>query len=200
MNYKSKKECKEFKSLFYSAFKHVNEVIDDYSFYFRLIGSAKRNLVIEKHNKGFDFDYQIIFYQSIVCLNSEELKKLKKRFRDAFDDFFACRGYKNGDDSTSAITIKKLEDNQIHHSYDVTLMSYNSNNVLCIMKYYDNHKTIMGFNEMKNSPMYNEKYKKIKGTTKWAELREKYLKKQKDHNGEKKSFSLLMEVVNEIQI
>jgi hypothetical protein len=200
MNYKSKRECKEYKSLFYDAYRYVNEVIDDYSFYFRLIGSAKRNLVIEKPNKGFDFDYQIIFYQSIVGLKSDELKKLKKRFIDAFDDFFVSRGYKNGEDSTSAITIKKLENNQIHHSYDVTLMSYNSNNVLCIMKYFDNKKTIMGFNEMKKSPMYNEKYKKIKGSENWAELREKYLEKQENHNGEKKSFSLLMETVNEIDV
>jgi len=200
MNYKSKKECKEFKSLFYNAYKYVNEVIDDYSFYFRLIGSAKRNLVIEKPNKGFDFDYQIIFYQSIVGLKSHELMELKKRFRDAFDDFFLSKGYKNGEDSTSAITIKKLVNNVIHHSYDITLMSYNSNDVLCIMKYFDKHKTILGFNEMRNSPMYNERYKKIKGSKKWAELREKYLEKQEKHNGEKKSFSLLMEAVNEMNI
>lgn len=200
MNYKSKKDCKEFKSLYYDAFRYVNEVIDDYSFYFRLIGSAKRNLVIEKPNKGFDFDYQIIFYQSIIGHKSHELIELKERFRDAFDDFFAAKGYKNGEDSKSAITIKKLENNYIHHSYDITLMSYNSNNVLCIMKYFDSEKTVMGFNEMKKSSMYNEKYKKIKGSKKWAELRDRYLEKQEKHNGEKKSFSLLMEAVNEIKI
>lgn len=200
MKYKTKKECKDFKKLFYEAFDYVNAAIDDYNFYFRLIGSARRNLVIDKPNKGFDFDFQLIFYTSIIGLKSSELIALKYRFRNAFDNFFIDKGYNHGEDSTSAITIKKIENTKIHHSYDITLMSNNSNDVLCIMKYLNKEKSIMGFNEMKKSQTYNDKYKLIKGTEKWAELRGKYLDKQEKHNGEKKSFSLLMEVVNEIEI
>lgn len=200
MKYKTKKECRVYKTLFNDAFKYVNTQIDDYKFYFKLIGSAKRNLVLDKPNKGFDFDYQIIFFSSLVGEGSDTLIDIKRRFRIAFDDFFVQRGYKNGEDSTSAITIIKIENKVIQHSYDITLMTPNSDGTLCIFKYNDKEKTRMGLNEMKNSVMFKEKYKKIKGAQKWNKLRVDYKKRQEDWNGEKKSFSILMEVVNDIEL
>ncbi|MEC9484612.1 MAG: hypothetical protein UMR38_01895 [Candidatus Izemoplasma sp.] len=200
MEYKKKKDTKEFRSLFSEAFKYVNSVIDDYSFYFRLIGSAKRNLILDKPNKGFDFDYQIIFYQSLLGEGSNKLIEIKDRFRHAFDDFFIKKGYKNAEDSKSAITIKMLEGDKIHHSYDVTLMTPNKAGRLCIFKYKDKEKTEMGLNEMKKSAMFKDKYKKIKGAKKWNELRDEYKKRQEEWNGEKKSFSILMEVVNDMKL
>ena len=200
MKYKTKKETKEYRKLFNDAYKHVNSIIEEYNFYFRLIGSAKRNLVLEKPNKGFDFDYQIIFYQSFVGEGSDKLIEVKNKFRNAFDTFFVDKGYEHGEDSTSAITIKKLEINQINHSYDITLMSPNSEGKLCIFKYLDNDKTKMGLNEMKKSAIFKEKYRKIKGAKKWDELRIEYKNKQEEWNGEKKSFSLLMEVVNDMDL
>lgn len=202
INYKSKKETKEYRTLFREAFLYVKDVLVDYKFFYRLIGSSKRNLVLEKPNTGFDFDYQIIFYKTLVGEGSETLIKVKDDFRNAFDDFFVERGYKHGEDSRAAITIKMLEGDKIHHSYDVTLLcpSVEDKNKILIMRYEDQEKTIMTLNEMKKSIIFNDKYKKIKGTDKWRELRDRYKKKQEDWNGEKKSFSLLMEVVNEINV
>ncbi|QVK21375.1 hypothetical protein KHQ82_03375 [Mycoplasmatota bacterium] len=200
MEYKKKIDTKEYRTLFFEAYKYVNSVIDDYSFYFRLIGSAKRNLVLDKPNKGFDFDYQIIFYQSLVGEGSDKLIEIKDRFRHAFDDFFVEKGYEYGEDSTSAITIKMLDGDKIYHSYDVTLMTPNSVDKLCIFKYNDNEKTEMGLNEMRKSAMFKEKYKKIKGAQKWKELRDEYKIRQEEWNGERKSFSILMSVVNDMKL
>lgn len=202
IKYKSKKETMEYRKLFGEAYKYVKSTLDNYKFFYRLIGSAKRNLVLEKPNKGFDFDYQIMFYETLVGRRSDELKAIKREFRHAFDNFFVSKGYKNGEDSRTAITIIKLENNQIHHSYDITLLcpSVSNKNEILIMRYADQEKTIMTLNEMRKSIVYNERYKLIKGSEKWSELRIKYKKKQEDWNGEKKSFSLLMETVNEIEI
>jgi hypothetical protein len=205
MDYVSKNITKEYRELFRQAFNSVRDDITEYSFFYRLIGGAKRNLVIDKPNKGFDFDYQIIFYDSLLGeKTSSELVSIKRKFRDSFDCFFLLHGYQNGEDSRSAITIKKLnEDGKIHHSFDITLLSPSkeySDKHIHIMRYEDGNKTIMTWNQMGKSIIFNEKYNQIKGTDKWHELRERYLDKQKLWNGEKKSFSLLMEVVNEIQI
>ncbi|MFW6002316.1 MAG: hypothetical protein ACOCQD_03165 [archaeon] len=200
MRYKTKNETREYKKRFNSAMEYVQNKIPDLSFYYRLIGSGKRNLVIDKPNKGFDLDYQIIFYHSLSGLKSQELIAIKDRFRKSFDEFFVEKGYKHGEDSTSAITIVKLNGNKIDHSYDITLMSPNANGSLSIMKYQDSDKTTMGLNEMKKSIEFNKKYNAIKGASKWKELRDKYLEKQKRNNGDKKSFSLLLEVVNDIEL
>lgn len=200
--YKTKKETKEYRNLFREAFKYVNNELSEYNFFYRLIGSAKRNLVLEKPNLGFDFDYQIIFYETLVGKSSEELKEIKRNFRYALDAFFVSKGYNYGEDSRAAITIKKLNGTSVHHSYDVTILcpSMTDKKKILIMRYEDQEKTIMTLNEMRKSIIYNEKYEQIKGSDKWIELRDKYKRKQEEWNGEKKSFSLLMEVVNEIQI
>lgn len=202
ISYKSKKETNEYRTLFQEAFKYVQNLLVEYKVYYRLIGSAKRNLVLEKPNKGFDFDYQIIFYDTLVGRTSDELIKIKKDFRDAFDNYYVPLGYKYGEDSRAAITIKKLNEDKIHHSYDITILcpSKDNDKKIYIMRYEDQEKLIMSLNEMKKSVIFNDKYIKIKGSDKWAELRDLYKKKQEKWNGEKKSFSILMETVNEIII
>jgi hypothetical protein len=159
-------------------------------------------LVLEKPNKGFDFDYQIVFYKTLVGQNSEDLKTIKREFRDAFDDFFVPKGYKYGEDSRAAITIKKLNGNAIHHSYDITILcpSIEEEDKILIMRYEDQEKTVMTLNEMRNSIIFSQKYNQIKGSNKWKELRDTYKRKQEEWNGEKKSLSLLIEAVNEINL
>jgi hypothetical protein len=205
MEYVKKNETTEYRELFKQAFFEVANAVSDLKYYFRLIGGAKRNLVLDKPNKGFDFDYQIIFYKSLLGeKSSSQLIAMKTDFRLAFDRFFLPRGYQHGEDSRSAITIKRLnQDGSIHHSFDITLLSPSKNaedKHLHILRYEDDKKTKLTWNQMGKSIIFNEKYKKIKGIGKWNELRDRYKEKQEIWNGEKKSFSLLMEVVNEIQL
>jgi hypothetical protein len=199
----TKAESKPYRDLFREAFSYVSSKVTSHTYYYRLIGGAKRNLVLNKPNKGFDFDYQIIFHLCLLNeMNSKELIALKSSFRQAFDEFFTQLGYQYGEDSRSAITIKKLDDEKkIHHSYDITLLSPSAeanDKHIHIMRYSDPEKQVMTWNQMGKSIIFHEKYKQIKSAQKWTELRALYKSKQEKWNGEKKSFSLLMEAVNEI--
>ena len=197
MNYVNKKDLQPYKDLFNEAMMFVHDKIDEYKYYYRLVGSAKRNLVIEHHNKGFDLDYQIIFYESIQPKSSKELIEIKNRFRNIFNDFLVNKGYNYADDSTSAITIKYPDDSKIINSYDVVLLSP-ENDGFYVFKYQNEEKTIMNLVKVKNSLSFQNNYKKIKGSNMWSLLREKYKYKKNNNEKQKKSFSLLIESVNEI--
>lgn len=194
MEYVPKKDLKPKKDLFNESIKFVRDNLKDYSFSYRLVGSAKRNLVLNHHNKGFDLDYQIIFYYSI---QGQDLKTIKTDFMNTFDDFFVPRGYEHAEDSTSAITIKYLEGEKIDHSYDIVLISPEDAG-LHIIKYKDDGKKELYLAQIKNSNTFNANYKKIKGNDMWADLRKTYKQKKEKNCQEKKSFSLLIESVNEV--
>ena len=58
----TKSELAPYKELFMNVFHEVQkECRKQYglTFNFNLVGSAKRNMVIRHHNKGFDLDYQL---------------------------------------------------------------------------------------------------------------------------------------------
>lgn len=185
-NYVNKADLKPYKELFNEAMKYIRSTVIDLEYYYRLVGSAKRNLVIEHHNKGFDLDYQIIFYKSIQPKNSSELIKIKQDFINAFNDFFVNKGYNHADDSTSAITIKNVDESKIINSYDVVILSPESNG-LFIFKYQDEAKTQMCLNQVKNSLEFQKNYKKIKGAENWSILRNIYIKKRKTITQNKRS-------------
>jgi len=197
MEYVSKNDLKPYKRDFNDAMKVVKKSVNNESFYYRLIGSAKRNLVLRHHNKGFDLDYQIIFYTSIMGRSSEDYKNLKRQFIDAFNKYFTTKGYEYAEDSRSAITIKKLENNVIHHGYDVTLISTEDDG-LYILKYETEQKEELSFKIMKNSKVYQSRYNEVKGTVMWNDLREKYKFKKNNNTENKKSFSLLVEAIKEV--
>jgi len=195
MDYVRKKLLTEYKKLFGEAVKYVRTQVP-YNFYHRLIGSAKRNLVLEHHNKGIDFDYQIIFNQSF---KGEDYQQIKDDFLEAFKEFFVERGYEYAEDSMSAITIKKLNNGKIHHSYDITILSPEPD-VLHIIRYETQQKEIMILKPMKKTYKFRERYKKISGTEMWGSLRDiyKYKKTLNVGSEEKKSFSLLAEATKEV--
>lgn len=193
MEYVTKKELSPYKQQFNEVIEHIKGIID-YKYHYRLVGSAKRNLVLRHHNKGFDLDYQIIFNQSI---KGQDYKTIKQDFMDAFNTYFTKKGYKHAEDSTSAITIKKINENEIHDGYDITLLSP-ENDGLYIIKYVDENKTKLDLVLIKKSKVYQSKYKDIKGSDQWNKLREIYKSKKENNNENKKSFSLLIESVKEL--
>ena len=103
----TKSELAPYKELFMNVFHEVQkECRKQYglTFNFNLVGSAKRNMVIRHHNKGFDLDYQLFLQKNKQDLSEKEIKTLLiKLFRKYFPQEFNRR-----EDSTSAITIKKV--------------------------------------------------------------------------------------------
>lgn len=99
---------------------------DILTFQFNLIGSAKRKLItrIKNGSKGFDLDYNIDV-QKILNDKYENPKLLKQTFIKLFDDYFDD-SYEYAEDSTSVITIKKLNKarNKILFSVDFAIVNY----------------------------------------------------------------------------
>ena len=96
------------------------------TFQFNLIGSAGRKLItrVKNGNKGFDLDYNIVI-QKIFDEKYENPKLLKEIFVKLFNEYFDD-SYDYSEDSTSVITIKKLnaKRNKILYSVDFAIVSY----------------------------------------------------------------------------
>ena len=99
---------------------------DILTFQFNLIGSAKRKLItrIKNGSKGFDLDYNIDV-QKIFNDKYENPELLKQTFIKLFDDYFDD-SYEYAEDSTSVITIKKLNKarNKILFSVDFAIVNH----------------------------------------------------------------------------
>lgn len=99
---------------------------DILTFQFNLIGSAKRKLItrIKNGSKGFDLDYNIDV-QKILNDKYENPELLKQTFIKLFDDYFDD-SYEYAEDSTSVITIKKLNKarNKILFSVDFAIVNH----------------------------------------------------------------------------
>ena len=96
------------------------------TFQFNLIGSAKRKLItrVENGNQGFDLDYNIVI-QRIFNNRYKNAKLLKQKFIDLFNKYFDD-SYDYSEDSTSVITIKKLnaQRNKVICSVDFAIVNY----------------------------------------------------------------------------
>lgn len=96
------------------------------TFQFNLIGSAKRKLItrVENGNQGFDLDYNIVI-QRIFNNRYKNAKLLKQKFIDLFNKYFDD-SYDYSEDSTSVITIKKLnaQRNKVLCSVDFAIVNY----------------------------------------------------------------------------
>lgn len=198
--YVPKSELKEYKDLVNSFFKsnQGKKLLSKHKCYYRLVGSAKRNLVLrdDTKNNGFDLDYQIVFYE-YKKMQSDEMIEIKREFRLALDEFLVDSGYENGDNSTTAITYKKLNDDKIKTGYDFVLLMPLEDNSFSVFKYTNEEKTIMQLAQVKNSKDFNKKYKEIKGKE-FTKLRDEYKKAKNNNQQNKCSFSLLVECVNNL--
>ena len=77
--YVSKDEVRPYEELFEEVFREIQKELrkkNGLTFSFALVGSAKRNLVVRHHNKGFDCDYQLYLQKNKQELSEEEIKKL----------------------------------------------------------------------------------------------------------------------------
>jgi hypothetical protein len=104
--YVSAGELTPYKTLFDKAFRKVQSEArkSGLTFEHHLVGSAKRNLVVDHHNKGFDCDYQLYLQKNTQNLSAKQIKELLMDLFDKYipDSFNKC------ENSTSSITISNL--------------------------------------------------------------------------------------------
>lgn len=204
MEFMTKAEVKphrqEFKNIIDSIRRDIrNEGI---TFTYTLIGSAKRNLVLRHHNKGYDCDYKITIQKNI---NKVKEKELKQMFMDAFNKVIVPMGYNHCEDSTQAITMKKVvkKESKIEKGYDVIITKDLDDGTHILRNDKNKRGNVHHYVQMKDTQNFYNNYAQIKGSKMWEDLREKYKKKREDNENlpeekQKKGFQLLSDTVNEL--
>lgn len=199
--YVSKNEVRPYEELFEEVFREIQKELkkkNGLTFSFALVGSAKRNLVVRHHNKGFDCDYQLYLQRNKQELSAEKIKKLLiKKFDEKMpSEFDYC------EDSTSSITIKKkiTKQSKIEFSYDIIIMDLYEDASYILRK---NGSGQYVWNQLPDFTSFEDDYRQIGGADMWEDLRQCYYdKKIAKNNGspkykDKKSFQLLHQAVKE---
>lgn len=200
MEYVSKKEVKPWRVMFHKWMKNIRQKVKEkgITFTYRLVGSAKRNLVIRHHNRGFDCDYQIFIQRNSKALYPKEIKLL---FKSVIDEVCVVDCFEPCENSTSSLTIKMVDKAQskVRVGYDVVILQ-ETDEGLKILRCQNKgtKKESFDFELLPDMTNMSTKLAKIKGKNQWNKLRELYYNKKINYNGEKKSFQLLNEAINEI--
>ena len=200
MEYVSKKEVKPWRAMFHRWMKNIRTKVKEkgITFTYRLVGSAKRNLVIRHHNQGFDCDYQIFIQRNSKALSPKEIKLL---FKSVIDEVCVVDCFEPCENSTSSLTIKMVDKAQskVRVGYDVVILQ-ETDEGLKILRCQNKgtKKESFVLELLPDMTNMSAKLAKIKGKKQCDNLRERYYNKKTNYNGEKKSFQLLNEAINEV--
>lgn len=201
--YVSKNEVKPYRKIFDKMMADIRESVrkKGITFTYQLVGSAKRNLVVRHHNKGFDCDYQIVIRKNKNNCTATEIKMLFGQLLNVVKS----DGFSDVQNSTSAWTMRKTdsENSRLIFSYDIVILRQDKNGVHIIRQDKENKKTGYFWNLLPDMNSADAGISAIKGAQKWNELRKVYLQKktEKIEQGkykDKVSFQLLHEAINEV--
>lgn len=192
----TKAETKEWKTNFREKICLIKDLMKEkgISFGWGLVGSSKRNLVIKHHNKGFDLDYQLELLKNARDLKTKEIKDA---FLDAFNKAWRETDFSPAEDSTSSITIKKVNqsESKIEVGYDVVILK-RENDEMSILRHKKGENESYGFEKLEKSKLVPEGVKYIKENKLWDKLRDEYYKQKTEDKSGKKSYQLYIETVN----
>lgn len=166
----------------------------------RLVGSAKRHLIIPHPNKAFDLDFQILTHKNKQGLKEKQMKQL---FMDLLNPLVTAEGFEHCKDSTSSITIKMVDKDQskLKVGYDVVILKTHTIGDTEQTEILRHHKDKIperwAFEPLPDMTDANKQFGKIKGAEMWQDLRKRYCKKKTKNTDDKKSFQLLHEAVGE---
>ena len=199
--YVTKKQAQPIKDELYQILYMVQDLVrDNFTFSFTPIGSSSRNMITcdAKSNIGFDFDINIEVNDDNEDFEPKEIRTI---IRTAIDRVAPRYGYKNCEDSTRVLTIKKVDTShsRIIHSCDFAIV-YNCG---------DGRQQYIRFNKDNNYYSWEYQGKGFVGLEKkmdwlkrenlWGELQGYYIyKKNCNDNPDKHSRSIFAESINEM--
>ncbi len=199
--YVTKKQAQPIKDELYQILYMVQDLVrDNFTFSFTPIGSSSRNMITcdAKSNIGFDFDINIEVNDDNEDFEPKEIRTI---IRTAIDRVAPRYGYKNCEDSTRVLTIKKVDTShsRIIHSCDFAIV-YNCG---------DGRQQYIRFNKDNNYYFWEYQGKGFVGLEKkmdwlkrenlWGELQDYYIyKKNCNDNSDKHSRSIFAESINEM--
>lgn len=184
-----------------------NEVREYFTFRFDAVGSSSRNMITCERNGniGFDFDFNIEPNDPEEKFKADEMRNIIYK---AIDKHKGKVGYTHIENSTSVITIKAVDqrNSKIKYSCDFAIVHHYYDKGERHQKYIRYDKTF--YNIMRGQYYWEESGKDfyiegkidwLKKKGYWNELRDYYLiKKNKNHDPNKHSRSILAESVNEL--
>lgn len=199
--YVTKNEAKPIKKELYQILYEVQDLIrDKFTFSFTPIGSSSRNMITYDANSniGFDFDINIEVNDDDENFEPKEIREI---VRNAINRAASRYGYKNCEDSTRVLKIKKVDTShsRIIHSCDFAIV-YNCG---------DGRQQYIRFNKDNNYYSWEYQGKGFVGLEKkmdwlkrenlWGELQDYYIyKKNCNDNPDKHSRSIFAESINEM--
>ena len=199
--YVTKKQAQPIKDELYQILYMVQDLVrDNFTFSFTPIGSSSRNMITcdAKSNIGFDFDINIEVNDDNEDFEPKEIRTI---IRTAIDRVAPRYGYKNCEDSTRVLTIKKVDTShsRIIHSCDFAIV-YNCG---------DGRQQYIRFNKDNNYYFWEYQGKGFVGLEKkmdwlkrenlWGELQDYYIyEKNCNDNPDKHSRSIFAESINEM--
>lgn len=199
--YVTKKQAQPIKDELYQILYMVQDLVrDNFTFSFTPIGRSSRNMITcdAKSNIGFDFDINIEVNDDNEDFEPKEIRTI---IRTAIDRVAPRYGYKNCEDSTRVLTIKKVDTShsRIIHSCDFAIV-YNCG---------DGRQQYIRFNKDNNYYFWEYQGKGFVGLEKkmdwlkrenlWGELQDYYIyKKNCNDNPDKHSRSIFAESINEM--
>lgn len=178
-------------------------VRNKFTFSYRFIGSASRNMITCDYssNVGFDFDVN-------VYINDEENqyteKEQKEILMNALNYIAWKYGYSNCENNTRVITMKVKDrmNSRICYSFDIAIVhDYLGTRGEKKQKYIRYNKKTQEYMWVDQPKGFNldKKICWLKNQGLWHEVREVYLyKKNTNMNPDKRSRSLFAETINEV--
>ena len=204
--YVSKKEIKEYKHDFEIAIESVRKDLKseyEKSCNSMLVGSARRNLVVQKGESHWDVDYQFLFtspvYDDENKIKPYELKNfIKEEFQDILGEDYSVKMSK----SVITICLKDDEGNHAIKSFDIALIRESDNKILRGKNNDSSSKDYVRWEELPNPSSIYERRREIKGQDMWKKFREIFIKKKcenmdKEKEEQKPTYSLYVETIKE---
>lgn len=175
---------------------------DSFTFSYDFIGSSARNMITCDFttNKGFDFDVNLRVNDDEEEFSAEEIKRM---LINAINRAVTRRGFKNCEDSTRVITIKKpvTLSNQIEYSCDFAIVYDYEDKGRKHQQYIRHNKNQRSYTWEEQNDGYHidRKVDWIKRHGLWNEVLDLYLdKKNYNTNPDKKSRALYAETIHEV--
>ena len=199
--YVTKTKAKPVKDELYAIIHEVQDIVrDDFTFQYRLIGSASRNMITydKNYNIGFDFDFDFEINYDDENYSPEEIHHI---IRNAIDQVAPKYGYKYCEESTRVLTIKKVNTrtSRILHSCDFALVYNCENRKQQYIRFNKNNNNYTWEYQGKGFVNLDNKISWLKHNGYWEELKDYYLdKKNYNNNPDKHSRSIFAEAVNEM--
>jgi len=187
----------------------VNQLVQELKGYeidseMHTVGSKKRGLITQNENEPIDYDFNLLIHNPDAVGSPGDLKK---QIMEAFNDVLERNGLRNCDDSTSAITTKRMQmkkGNKTEFSIDVCIVRIDRYGK-CQRLIHQKHQWIQYgqyyWNDVCNQEDLWEKEDYLKPDY-WQLVREKYLDRKNFYlrrgDYDHPSFVCYIESVNDI--